>query len=154
MSIDDFYERNNKKYSINLINKWLDKDYIRGAYKDSKDNTWYIPEQAMPPYTKNGKPQEYTSIYKSIIKGVTHNFDVFGKLYNMSDFRFNIYVEQLKKEGYIDTFESEGVIYCISTPKSEEFLQLRNSKIREIYKDTISSATEGLAKGYFNRKKN
>lgn len=147
MSIEDFYKRNNGKYSINLIKKWLNKGYIRGAYIDSKESVWYIPEQAMPPYTKNGKPHEYTSIYKSIIKGVMQNFDVFGKLYNIPDFRFNIYIEQLKKGGYIDTFESEGVIYCISTPKSEKFLQLRNSKIREIYKDTISSVTEGIVKG-------
>ncbi len=147
MSIEEFYKKNKGKYSLKLINEWLKKGYIRGAKEIN--NLWYIPNNALSPYTKHGNPKG-VAIYKNIVKGVNHCYDVFGKIYNISDSQFDVYIDELLKKHFLTVKELDGIKYYLPTPEGEEFVNMTKSKILKIFgeigKVMISSVIESTIK--------
>lgn len=146
MTILDFYNKNKGKYSVSLINKWLKQGYIRGSYID-KEGNWYIPVDALAPYTKNGNPKGI-SIYRSIVKGALKGLDVFAELYNMSEKKFDVYVRQLVEAGFLEIYESEGVKYLMTTITSQSFLDMTNNKIVEALKTSVINEAGSLPKKF------
>lgn len=149
MSIEEFYKKYKGKYSINLIEKWLNLGYIRGAYIEPKSKLWYIPKEALPPYTRHGNAKGM-GIYRSIMKGIINRFDVFGELYGISDLKFNIYIRQLEENGFLETYESEGITYCTTTIKSESFLKMSDSKIFKIFDKVTETALTSVVEKVVN----
>ena len=147
MSIEEFYKKNKGKYSLKLINVWLKKEYIRGAKEIN--NLWYIPNNALPPYTKHGNPKG-VAIYKNIVKGVNLGYDVFGKIYNISDSQFDVYIHELSKRHFLTVKELDGIKYYFPTPEGKEFVNMTKSKILKIFgeigKVMIASAIESTIK--------
>ena len=147
MSIEEFYNRYEGKYSLKLINMWLKKGYIRGAKEIN--NLWYIPNNALPPYTKHGNPKG-VAIYKNIVKGVNLGYDVFGKIYNISDSQFDVYINELSKRHFLTVKELDGIKYYFPTPDGEKFVNMTKSKILKIFSEIgkvmISSVIESTIK--------
>lgn len=149
MTVLDFYNKNNGKYSLNLINSWLKKGYIRGAYLD-KSNNWYIPVDALAPYTRNGSPKGI-AIYRSIVNGALKGLDVFASLYNMSEEKFDVYVRQLVEAGFLEVYESEGVKYLLTTITSKEFIKMTNNKVLEAIKSTTIGEIANIPKKFLTK---
>lgn len=128
MNIEEFCKKNNCKEKRKTINEWLKKGYIRGAKQNEKTKEWYIPTEAMIPYTRHGRPSG-TAMYKSIAKGVSQNRDVFAALYGISEMRFKQYTDIMIEKGYLKAYESEGITYYVPTLETEKFINMPNSKI-------------------------
>ena len=129
MNIIEFKEKNNCKESVRTIQKWLENGYIRGAKKNSNTDEWVIPNEAKKPYIKRGKITPI-GMYKSLARNICKGYDVFAKLYNLSEEEFDIYIDELKKNGFLRVFESSaGSVYYLPTITTQK---LENMSTKEI----------------------
>lgn len=146
MKINEFMDRfelTNKKTVLG----WLEKGYIPGAFL-SDDGEYWIPDAALPPYTK-ARAKNSDSIFKSMLKGVVKRRYLLPELYKMSKAEFNWYVSTLEKAGLIAVEKIDNIDYYRPTMKTKEYLN-DNTKMRALLKQfqpLVESAFAGTTQG-------
>ena len=78
MTVEKYRADNN--VSEKTMEKWLGKEWIRGA-RTLEDGSIYIPEGVIKPYSKRStKCKNGVGMYQSIIHGCAQGLDVFPAL--------------------------------------------------------------------------
>ena len=129
MTKEEFMKKNN--VSKEAMERWLKQGWIRGAYS-RKDGTVFIPDSAIPPYSKRSTRCKGIAIYYSIIKGCSKGYDVFPELYNMHPDRFDHYVDNLVELNYIKKANIGGIMYLHPLPKCGEFENMTPNRAKRV----------------------
>lgn len=110
LTIEEFANNNDVKRKT--VIKWIEQEYIPGANIENN----YIPNRALPPYSE-ARARTSKAIYKSILDAVRKRRYVLPKLYNITQEEFDVYIEQLEKEGLIEVKVFDNIEYYYATYK-------------------------------------
>lgn len=115
MTLEEFVKKSDRKEST--VKEWIRKGWVNGA--SYTGNTYVISELARPPYT-SAKHNTANAVRKGIVIGCKRRLSVNAALFQMSEYEFNRYVDQLIESNLIEKHIVDGSTYYFSTPKAEE----------------------------------
>lgn len=134
MTFEDFQKTSKKKEAT--VQKWIKDGLVNGAVL--KDGKYVISDLARPPYTR-GSSKNAASIRKGIVVGCKRRLSVNAKVFNIPEYEFSVYVNQVKAAGLIEQHVVNGNTYYYSTPKADG---LTDNQIYKIVRDLTGVVAE------------
>lgn len=144
MTISEFAQQNNLNAS--LIQKWVSKGLIPGAIKDPKNGEINIPINARVPYTAARATSE-DSIYTSIATACINKKHVVNQLYNISEDKFEDYINNLVASNIIVIKNENNITYYDATSKTQNAFQNGKKEFREYIVTSIATVLGKIAEG-------
>ena len=132
----------NHGVKLKTVKKWFFSGYLPGSRENKETGELEIPEDTLKPYNPRAKEQK--SIGRSIVKACSLQRSVFPSMYKISQQRFDQYIEQLIKDGYIEPYKTEsGNTQYIDTPLGNDFA----NGVSETKLKLLQTVTAGVTKG-------
>ena len=148
MTISEFAQQNNIK--VSLIQKWVSNGLIPGVTKDSQNGEINIPQNARVPYTAARATSE-DSIYTSIATACINKKHVVNQLYNISEDKFEDYINNLVASNIIVIRNENNVAYYDATISAQNAFQNGKKEFREYIvtsiADVLGKIAEGITRG-------
>lgn len=145
MTLEEFVKRSGKKEST--VKKWIRKGWVNGA--SYTGNTYVISDLVFPPYTR-AKHNTANAVRKGIVIGCKRRLSVNAALFQMSEYEFNLYVDQLVESNLIEKHIVDGNTYYYSTPKADELSDSQIYKtVKGLTQTVVQTAVGAMTERFF-----
>lgn len=114
MTLEQFISISKK--TPQTVKKWIRSGWVNGAFYI--DGKYYISDLARPPYTRVNTKSS-ASIRKGIVIACKRRLSVNAKVLNISEYEFDLYIDQLIANGLIEKRIVDNVTYYYATMKAD-----------------------------------
>lgn len=97
-----------------------------------------------PPYTRASSKNAGT-IRKGIVVACMRRLSINARVFDISDYEFDVYVNQVEKLGLIEKHVIDGVTYYYSTAKADDLTEKQVYKAVKELMGTVTEAVVGAA---------